>query len=246
MNGVVSFTLFGDDPLYNVGAVKQARLFSEYSRVGQVHWDLRYYVGHSVPETTIHQLESMGAHIIPMLGYSEDHTSTFWRFGVFEADNDYSVYLIRDVDSRLCSREIAAINEWLSLDKPYHLMRDHPYHGVPVLAGLWGAKHEVRAEVAKVLPLVPPGDFYRQVNMATNLNFTSNDFYQVDQWWLRLKLYPLMRNRMVSHSEMTTAFEPKSVRRKFPTVRNPNEFVGKGWTAEDEERHPSHSVLVNG
>lgn len=244
MRGVVSFSLFGDEDLYTVGAVQQAILFNEYSRTGSVDWTLRYYVGRSVPERRLHELATLGAHLIPMYGYPEDFTATFWRFDVFKSSYDF--YLIRDVDSRLCGRERAATDEWIHTTLPYHIMRDHPYHGVPVLAGLWGATSAVRKECERALPVVPSDDFYKTVNTYTGVHmYSDNSFYQVDQWWLRLKLYPLMRNKMCSHSEMTSAFEPRSTRRKFPTPRQTNEFVGKGWTEFEEERHPEHSLLVN-
>ena len=34
----------------------------------------------------------------------------------------------RDLDSRISSREVAAVNEWLRTDEPLHVMRDHPGH----------------------------------------------------------------------------------------------------------------------
>ena len=32
------------------------------------------------------------------------------------------------------------MSSWLESDHPFHIMRDHPNHGVQVLAGMWGAK----------------------------------------------------------------------------------------------------------
>jgi len=40
----------------------------------------------------------------------------------------------RDLDSRVNSREAAAVKEWLnSEDKAFHFMRDHPAHGIEIL-----------------------------------------------------------------------------------------------------------------
>lgn len=39
-------------------------------------------------------------------------------------------------------REKAAVEEWFDIGMPFHIMRDHPYHGMALLAGMWGiAKH---------------------------------------------------------------------------------------------------------
>ena len=46
----------------------------------------------------------------------------------------------RDLDSRLNDREQAAVQEWLNSKKEFHIMRDHPMHGWPILGGLWGCK----------------------------------------------------------------------------------------------------------
>lgn len=243
MKGVVSFTIFGNAAIYTQGALKQALLFNSYSDSGPIEWDLRFYVGKSVNQSTVLSLIELGAEIIDCDG-PEDQTATFWRFDAFKYD--YSHYLIRDTDSRLCPREIAAINQWIDSGRPFHVMRDHPYHGVPILAGLWGATHEVSSEIAERLPMVPHETFYEEINRGVNhTHYESNDFYQVDQWWLRREIYPMMRRRCVAHDEWFR-MERSPERRKFPTHRGPGEFVGKGWTENDEERFPEHSLLVDG
>ena len=35
-------------------------------------------------------------------------------------------------------RERDAVNEWLESNKTFHLMRDHPWHGSEINAGMWG------------------------------------------------------------------------------------------------------------
>jgi len=40
----------------------------------------------------------------------------------------------RDLDSRLNSREAAAVAEWLDDEEMgFHFMRDHPAHGIEIL-----------------------------------------------------------------------------------------------------------------
>ena len=50
------------------------------------------------------------------------------------------MFLSRDLDSRISSREVAAVEEWLRSDKDFHFMRDHPEHGVGILGSGWGVK----------------------------------------------------------------------------------------------------------
>lgn len=239
--GIVSFCIFGNHPRYSIGAVEQAKLYNEYSVNGPVEWRSYFYCSPSVSNQTRFDLIRNGGVIIEV-DRPEDQTATFWRFDAFSLEADY--YLIRDTDSRLCPREIAATNEWINSGKYYHLMRDHPYHGVPVLAGLWGATAAVASEIKDVLPVVPPIDFYKEVNRQVNHTYyQSNDFYQVDQWWLRLFLFRKMRRKTFAHDEFFS-FDHKREKHPFPTPRSPGEFVGKGWEADGTERHPEHSLLV--
>ena len=44
-------------------------------------------------------------------------------------------------------REVDATEEWLQSGKSLHVMRDHPFHSVPMLAGLWGTRKTGSSEV---------------------------------------------------------------------------------------------------
>ena len=51
----------------------------------------------------------------------------------------YNLYH-RDLDSKMTAREEAAVTEWLESGASIHSMRDHPWHGVPLVGGGWGAR----------------------------------------------------------------------------------------------------------
>ena len=55
-------------------------------------------------------------------------------------DPKVSVAVVRDADSRLSPRELFAVNEWISSDFRFHVMRDHASHDVAVLGGMFGMK----------------------------------------------------------------------------------------------------------
>ena len=50
------------------------------------------------------------------------------------------VAMFRDLDSRPSQREVDAVHEWLQSKHAFHVMRDHPGHDLPMLAGMWGLK----------------------------------------------------------------------------------------------------------
>ena len=62
-----------------------------------------------------------------------------WRFFP-TLDPNVDLVMSRDLDSRFTAREAAAVREWLASNKTLHAMRDHPYHGVPIMGGGWGSK----------------------------------------------------------------------------------------------------------
>lgn len=56
----------------------------------------------------------------------------------------------RDLDSRINSREVSAVQEFYSpdhSDKSVHLMRDHPAHNAFIMGGMWGLKVEAVREL---------------------------------------------------------------------------------------------------
>lgn len=57
-----------------------------------------------------------------------------WRFLPLLDDN-VEVFVTRDLDSRITSRETSAVAQWLKSSLSFHVMRDHPLHGAFILAG---------------------------------------------------------------------------------------------------------------
>jgi hypothetical protein len=238
MKGLITFTLFGDIPLYNIGALRNVQIWNE----SPFDVTCRFYVGKSVPEGVKLDLKRLGAQIVEV-DAPEDQEACFWRFDAFQ-EVGYEYYMSRDVDSRPYEREFQAIREWLGSDKQFHIIRDHPFHGVPILAGLFGVKSGMRFGVAQQLPAKIPSDFYLTVNKVWYAdNFISNDFYQIDQWWLRINCYPYLHNEIIAHDEFF-GFERKVYRSLLPP-REGNMFCGEGFTEDDEPRHPEHRDMLD-
>lgn len=222
---VISFSLFGPDELYQVGAVENVRLCSGL----YLGFVCRFYVGDSIPASVVDELAQEGADIVRMPGVAENWWSTFWRFHALR-DGD-EVTLFRDADSRPCERERAAVDEWLSSGKQFHAMRDHPEHGMPILAGMWGAKQEGAAAAARLLPARHDGA----------------ERWQADQLWLAHHVYPLARTSLMVHtSPASPQFEPDGFddKRDFPTARTAGRFVGQGFNADGSLRIPADASRV--
>ena len=128
MKKIISFSLWGNNPKYTIGAIKNAEL----SKIIYPDWICRFYCGKSVPLDIIEKLKSYdNVEVIEMDEYG-DWNGMFWRFYACE---DADVMISRDTDSRLSFREKSAVDEWMNSDKDFHIMRDHPYHNALILGG---------------------------------------------------------------------------------------------------------------
>ena len=68
-------------------------------------------------------------------------------------DPSVDVMVSRDLDSRLTTREQAAVEEWLNTGLAFHVMRDNPQHGTEILGGMWGARMDsgLREKLGKAM-----------------------------------------------------------------------------------------------
>jgi len=135
---VISFSLWGNKPAYTIGAIRNADIAQQLFP----DWLCVYYCFPSVPIEIISQLQSRKNVIIRPVESElaiHDNRGMFYRF--LPADESgIERMMSRDTDSRLSERERIAVDEWLASGTDVHVMRDHPYHGVPILGGMWGVK----------------------------------------------------------------------------------------------------------
>jgi hypothetical protein len=144
MKKVISFSLFGNNDKYTLGAIKNADLHNSEKIYSD--WTLRFYVNSTVPKDIIDTLKDKGAEIIDMSDSYLNKHGTIWRFLVLE-DNEVDVFIVRDTDSRISKREENAVNEWLESNKLIHIIRDHLDHfhdQYPIQCGLWGYKNYMK------------------------------------------------------------------------------------------------------
>jgi len=199
----LSYSLWGDDPIYTTGAIKNAEQWKEF----YPDWQMVIYYDNSVPTNIINDLTTMGVKMIDMS--HKNLYGMFWRFLSSDiVDCEFSIF--RDCDSRLSKREKLAVEEWLNSGKSLHVMRDHPYHMIPcgnnqlgILGGMWGLK-------GNLIPIT---------EMIYKFPFSSQHNYGNDQTFLKT-IYSIFENDRCTHDDF---FEKKP----FPIKRENGRFIGE-------------------
>ena len=171
---VVSFSLWGDKRQYCEGALINARQVPELLP----GWSARFYVDESVPESVIAQLRSLGAEV--RTEQMDDVPRLMRRFLVHD-DPAVRHYLVRDTDSRIGAREIAAVNDWIASGTRFHAMRDHPFHTELMMGGMWG------------------GTAGRGLSMRDLIAAADDHRYGADQDFLGTHLWPRIREDLLTH-----------------------------------------------
>lgn len=164
---VISFSLYGNKPMYLVGAIRNAQLV-EHIYPG---WRCRFYVGADVPANVQKELRGLGAEVVPG---DPAVPGMLWRV-VVNDDPEVARYCIRDVDSRLCERESSAVSKWMRY--AFHTIQDHPNQVGPIEGGLWGGT---------------PGHFNFKELLAQH---PCGDRYGADRAWLAQHVWPIIASK---------------------------------------------------
>ena len=214
MKKIISFSLWGENPKYTIGAVRNAELAEKI----YPDWMCRFYVASSVPSEIVEQLRGFKNTEIVLKDSPGDWTSMFWRFEP-AGESDVDIMVSRDTDSRLSAREREAVDEWIASDKGFHIMRDHPWHKYPVLGGMWGVKKGVLSNIETLMK-----------------EFVQSDEYGTDYWFFAYKVYPLISGDTLVHDPF---FENKP----FPSERKSGTFVGQVFD-ENEKTVEEHIRIL--
>ncbi|MEB5973767.1 tetratricopeptide repeat protein [Pantoea dispersa] len=179
---IISFSLYGGQPRYCETLIKNV----EVARELYPDWMCRIYLDDSVPQHVWQRLTQPNTQLVDM---SQEKTifPTLWRFLVMD-DASVKRYIVRDADSLLSEREVAAVDAWLASPFWFHHMRDYYSHTELLLAGMWGGCHGVFHNVEQQMR-----DFIAQYDGSER--FT-------DQYFLKVALWPTVRDSILNHDDI--------------------------------------------
>ena len=205
MTKVIAFCLWGSNPKYTIGAIRNVEIQKELFP----DWTCRFYVDEtSVPHDILVRLVELGAEVLKC--GKGNWTAMFWRF--FAAE-DSQVMISRDTDSRLSEREKIAVDEWLESDKDFHIIRDHPAHGIEILGGMWGVRNGLLKNIRELIG-----------------QWTPQNRWQTDQEFLKAIVYPIVKPHAFVHDEF---FNYNQDKHKIKHTRVDGEHIGGVFDAKD-------------
>ena len=120
------------------------------------------------------------------------------------ADPSVGIMCSRDLDSVIYKREEDAVHYWMGTKKTLHTMRDHPSHGIEILAGTWCYRTEnnlIRATQNLELML-------KNTGKRTDLSEAAKG---EDQLLLQTYLWPNVKNDSIQHDSYLCKSFPGSM-----------------------------------
>jgi hypothetical protein len=222
---VISFSLYGDNPKYTIGAIKNSKLREKF----YPDWQMRVYHNDSVPN---YILEELGANNVVLINTKIDQgvCNAMWRFAP-ASEEGVECFISRDCDSRLFERDVAAVEEWLESDKKFHIIRDHPGgHAWEISAGMWGCRNKFIENIQEKIE-----QYIQTSSWVTDR--------AVDQRFLQEIIYPQAITSLFLHDEYFNYEEigtPIKSDRKLDNFA----FIGEPFDEDDNQLENHRDMII--
>jgi len=233
MKKVISFSLWGDNPTYTIGAIKNTELavhfYPDFECWVYIHKD-------SVPNNIIEQLQrGPNVKVIFKTGDLNLHKPMTWRFESID-DPEVEINMSRDTDTRILLREKLAVDEWIESGKLFHIMRDHSHHmnrNTPIMGGMFGTR-KIK-NISSWLNLIH----------GEELNDKGRQYYNKDQDFLNRYIYPIIKNDCLIHSSFGKLLNEQNEQVKpFPIKYCENYLFVGGYVYADESVSIEHVKIL--
>ena len=214
---VLSFSLYGDNPIYTIGCVKNAILHKSIFK----KFEMWVYHNNTVPKNILDELVELG---VKLINTNEDNGffGSLWRFRPI-SEKGVEYFISRDCDSRISFRDEIGVNEWIESNKNFHILREHPYgHGWLMNAGMWGGKG---GSIENINELI--------INYLLNNNRSFDK--SIDQCFLRDVIHPIAKNSLFLHDEYFN-YEGIGVKIKRDRAIDDFAFIGESIDENDIPR----------
>ena len=221
MKRVLTFTLWGNNPTYTTGSIKNAQLAQTY----YPEFECWFYIhAETVPQHIIDTLNTLpNVKIIFKSGNLNTIKPLMWRFEAID-DPEVEIMMSRDTDTRILLREKLAVDEWINSNKSFHIMRDHPHHDAFILGGMFGTK---------------------KISAIPSWCNIINEFIQCngsyDKIFLEKYIYPIIINDCTIHASFC---KKESFCLNFPIQYDENRHFVGGYVYEDDSVSIQYNNLL--
>jgi len=214
MKKIISYSLWGNDKKYIEGAKKNIEL----AKTWFPDWEVKLYLS----TNTEFNFNSDNLEIIYRTE-SQQQDGCFWRFEECDSDN---IVIVRDLDDRLSERHKFVVDEWLNSDKNIHIVRDHPNHLYPIMAGLWGCRNGVLK------------------GLKDSINSWQNkSYYTTDQDFLKTVIYT---NQFVNQFLIHDPYhKPIGIEKNINISRKNYEFLGDTFDSDENRVEDYWKIIKN-
>lgn len=208
MENVFSFSLFGSADKYCKGLLRNIALVNEKFP----DWFIWVYVGNDVPAHILNSLQTNPTVRIFFTG-EIGLINKIYRF--FPIDNPtVKVCIVRDTDSRIYERDETCIREFISSERLFHIIRDHPNHSHKIMAGMFGIKKGLFTESLQDMFMT-----WRKENFT-------NDFWD-DTHFLCKIIYPKVVYASLIHDDLHQLEPPHLKAPILIEIGDGSHFVGQ-------------------
>ena len=222
----ISYSLWGSDPVYNQGAIENAKQISKI----YPNWKMVVFHSQKTSKKILRKLTSLKCLCVKA---DESFYGMFWRFFAHDlTDADYIIF--RDTDSRLSLREKFAVDEWITSGKSAHCIRDHPLHRIPMrcaqpsfLGGMWGIKKSSYPSLISEIKKSPLSKCFVGIDSLGLKDKNSRELYGSDQQFLQ-NIYNFFNNKndILIHDEFGDG-------NKIDYPRDNYAFIGERMTVNN-------------
>ena len=239
---VIAMSLPDSDPVHTWGVVRNAQLVP----VIFPGWTLHIYTSQNltetqpmtqqqlsasnqshIPEKIIKTVESLGAKVILLdAETSQTVPSSMWHYLVADQP-DVEVFLIRNPDERLTTRDRATIDDWMASEKVQimHSIKDHPRHSnSTIIDGMWGAQLEQFNSKFEKISMQNIIQNYMDENQNTK------DLKTIADVFLKTFLQPKFEGNIMFYDSITC---DKQYSVPFPVERKENIYIGQKFDAHE-------------
>ena len=212
---VFSYCLYGAAPKYCQGMIENLKAINAH------YPDFHIYIYITMDVPIDYREKYMTYKNVKLIDV--EHKGPLNMLYRFEPIDDPTIDLvfIRDADSRIHERDRSAIDDFVKSPKLFHIIRDHPYHGTPILGGMWGIK---RGMIEKIQVSIK-----KLYEMYLQIKPYNSRIAGYDQHFLREMIYPIVIDDALIHDDFHFYEHENPMKIGGPPRRN-SYFVGAVFT----------------